>query len=247
MFKNLHLPIFSLSSLSFLLLASVPASAQPAPSYTCYFIDGSGQVLNLTDICGGGGQQTAAAGESLVFQNLQVSSTGITGQILNQSNQPVQLDGLTYQINSGDGASVLQGQLAISGALQPGVPTFFATDFNADQQTLLGQFASSNLQLSVVPNVTGVAQTAPADPGTTPSFVTTGTAAPATTDAAGTATPGAADAAGTTAPGTATPGTTATPDTTTPAAAQDSSIFQQDSGIFQQDGQTAPPGATTTP
>ncbi len=136
--------------------------AQTPPNYVCYLRTPSGEVVNLSAICGTGNEADTnrTVGNSLTIRDVQVTDAGVTGVIVNESNQPVRIDGLGYELTQANGQAVLTGSATpATNVLLPNEPVQFSASFSGDDRTQLSEYANVDLELAIAPNsVTPVEQ-----------------------------------------------------------------------------------------
>ncbi|MGP1383287.1 MAG: hypothetical protein ACTS2F_06965 [Thainema sp.] len=128
--------------------------AQTPPNYVCYLRKPSGEVVNLSSICGDDeteGDETAAG--SLSIRNVQVTGAGLTGVIVNESDQPVRIGGLGYELLQTDGQAVLAGTAApATDVLLPNEPVQFIANFSSADRDQLAVYADVDLELAIAPD-----------------------------------------------------------------------------------------------
>ncbi len=142
--------------------AAESVRAQLPPNYVCYLRQPNGEVVNLSSICGSGEEteRDQAAGGSFSIRDVQVTDAGLTGVIVNESDQPIRIDGLGYQLTQAGGQAVLAGNaVPVTNVLLPNEPVQFLVEFSGDDRTQLEEYADVDLELAIAPgSITPVEQ-----------------------------------------------------------------------------------------
>jgi hypothetical protein len=171
MLKKFRLSLLAASLFSTIGFSSA-AVAQRSPSYVCYFINNQGEVINLESLCaeddqpsdgspgssaGGGstGNGATAGGQAngeglLTIQDAELSAAGVTGFVVNQTNQPIAVDDLVYALVDENGATVLQDTINLQNdVVLPGEPVQFIDEFTSRDRNSLSQYNADGLQIAL--------------------------------------------------------------------------------------------------
>lgn len=134
--------------------AAESVMAQTPPNYACYFRKPSGEVVNLSSICGDDeAEDEVTDGSSISIRDVQVTDAGLTGVIVNESDQPVQIGDLGYELLQTEGQAVLAGVATpATDVLLPNEPVQFIADFSGDDRTQLAEYANADLELAIAPD-----------------------------------------------------------------------------------------------
>lgn len=128
--------------------------AQTPPNYVCYFRRPNGEVVNLSSICGDDeAEATETAAGSLSIRDVQVTDAGLTGVVVNESDQPVRINNLGFELTQADGQAVLVGTaVPITDVLLPNEPVQFIADFSSEERDQLAIYADVDLELAIAPD-----------------------------------------------------------------------------------------------
>lgn len=128
--------------------------AQTPPNYVCYFRRPNGEVVNLSSICGDDeAEATETAAGSLSIRDVQVTDAGLTGVVVNESDQPVRINNLGFELTQADGRAVLVGTaVPVTDVLLPNEPVQFIADFSGEERDQLAVYADVDLELAIAPD-----------------------------------------------------------------------------------------------